>query len=149
MDRPEITEALGDLLALSTMTLATCGADGEPHAADVYFAADQALRLYFFSDPESQHGQDLAVRSRAAVTFHPECRDWQDIQGLQMRGEVSRVETGPEWETAWELYQGKFPFVSDLKDIVARNTLYVFIPGWVRLVDNQQGFGFKQEWTLT
>jgi uncharacterized protein YhbP (UPF0306 family) len=53
-----------------------------------------------------------------------------------------------EWDHAWELYVAKFPFVMELKAIVERNTLYAFIPSWVRQVDNRRGFGFKQEWSL-
>lgn len=130
------------------MTLATNGMEGEPHAAAVYFAADESLRLYFFSDPESQHGQDLSADRRAAASFYPQTQDWQDIRGVQMRGEVRLVEGNPEWEAGWAVYVAKFPFVRELKAIVAENALYVFVPDWVRLVDNTRGFGFKQEWTL-
>ncbi len=137
-----------DLLSLSTLTLATSGAGGSPHAAPVYFAAAETLRLYFFSDPQSQHSLDLTQDPRAAAAIYPECRDWQDIRGLQLQGEVHPVPPGPEWEAAWLLYATKFPFVSELKTVVERNALYVFIPRWARLVDNRRGFGFKQEWEL-
>ncbi len=45
-------QPIGDLLALPAMTLATTGPSGEPHAAPVYFAADEDQRLYFFSEPD-------------------------------------------------------------------------------------------------
>ena len=135
-----------DLLDLSTLSLSTIGADGEPHAAAVYFAAGKALRLYFFSDEGSQHSQDVRGDPRAAAAIYPECRDWQDIRGLQLRGEVRAVEPGPDWDSAWEIYEAKFPFVSELRAVVSRNTLYVFEPYWIRLVDNRRGFGFKEEW---
>lgn len=128
------------------MTLATSDAQGEPHAAAVYFAADEHLHLYFFSDPQSQHGKDLSRERRAAVSFYPQTQDWQEIRGVQMRGEVCLVEAGAEWEAGWTVYAAKFPFVRRLKVIVAQNALYVFVPDWIRLVDNTQGFGFKQEW---
>ena len=137
-----------NLLSTSTMTLATTGVNGISHAAPVYFVADEDLQLYFFSDPESQHAQDIAHQAAAAVAFYPECFSWEDIRGVQMRGEVHLVEPGAAWDRAWLLYQSKFPFVSALKEIVAQNAMYVFIPDWIRLVDNQRGFGYKQEWTL-
>jgi uncharacterized protein YhbP (UPF0306 family) len=130
------------------MTLATSGPDGTPQAAPVYFASSPDLRLYFFSDPDSQHSRHLAENPRAAAAIYPECHDWQDIRGLQLHGEVRPVLPGPEWDAAWGLYAAKFPFVSELRAVVERNALYVFIPHWVRLVDNRRGFGFKQEWTL-
>ena len=138
-----------NLLSISTMTLGTTGQDGEPHAAPLYFVADEQIRLYFFSDPESQHGQDLANNPYAAVTIYPECFDWEDIRGLQMRGVVYQVERGAQWDEAWIRYADKFPFVASLKDIIHQNNMYVFSPSWVRLVDNRQGFGYKQEWTLS
>lgn len=140
------------LLTLTTMTLATSGLDGELHAAPVYFAANTTLvsgeapQLYFFSDPDSQHSWDVVANSQAAAAIYPECQEWQDIRGLQLRGHVQEVPPGAEWEVAWKFYIGKFPFVQSLKEIVARNALYVFSAQWIRLVDNRRGFGFKQEW---
>lgn len=128
------------------MTLATADQGGEPHAAAVYFAADGDLNFYFFSGSHSQHGQDLSFRPTCAVAIYPECHDWQEIRGLQLRGEASPVFPGPVWEHAWSVYQAKFPFVSEMRELVARNHFYMFVPAWVRLVDNRRGFGFKQEW---
>lgn len=136
------------LLSLSTMTLATRAADGAPHAAPVYFAADDDLRFYFFSEADSQHAQDLAIDPRAAAALYPEATGWQDIRGVQLRGLAKPVGGGPQREAAWERYKAKFPFVQSLKSIVARNELFVFVPHWVRMVDNRLGFGFKQEWSL-
>ncbi|OGO40811.1 MAG: hypothetical protein A2W36_05815 [Chloroflexi bacterium RBG_16_58_14] len=137
-----------DLLSLSTMTLATTGADGAAHAAAVYFAADEYLRFYFFSAPDSQHSQDIQGNPKVAVALYPECNDWQDIRGLQMHGEARRMAEGAAWQAAWQCYAHKFPFVVDLEEVIARNALYAFQPRWIRLVDNRRGFGFKQEWTL-
>jgi uncharacterized protein YhbP (UPF0306 family) len=138
--------SLDNLLQLTTLTLATASAGGEPHAASVYFAADRSLNLYFFSDPGSQHGHDLVENPRAAVTFSPECENWQDIRGVQMRGEAQPVPPGPGWELGWAIYSAKFPFVAAMREIVARNQLYTFRPDWIRLIDNRRGFGFKEEW---
>jgi uncharacterized protein YhbP (UPF0306 family) len=137
-----------DLLKVSAMALATVDAQGRAHAAPVYFAAGEQLRLYFFSDPESRHGQDLSRNPHAAAAIYPECSSWQEIRGLQLHGAVQLLPPGSDWEAGWACYSAKFPFVVELKEIVARNALYVFKPSWVRLVDNRQGFGFKQEWTL-
>jgi uncharacterized protein YhbP (UPF0306 family) len=137
-----------DLLTLSTMTLATSGLLGEPHAAPVYFVADRDLRFYFFSDRDSQHARDLDSSPAAAGTIYPEYNGWRDIRGLQMRGKVQIVGQGSEWEAAWSAYCQKFPFVKGLAAVVARNTLYVFTPAWIRMLDNRFGLGFKREWDL-
>ncbi len=135
-----------DLLALPAMTLATGGVEGAPHAAPVYFAADENGRLYFFSDAASQHALDLQNgAARAAAAIHPLVSGWQEIRGLQLRGSVRVVPAGVEWERAWALYQTKFPFVENIKSAVERSTLYAFEPDWVRLVDNRKGLGWKEE----
>ena len=138
-----------ELLSLPVMTLATVGTDGAPHAASVYFAADAEgqIQLYFFSSPTSQHGQDLAANPAAALTLSPLVEGWRDIYGMQMRGEAHPVPAGPQWERAYQLYLGRFPFAAGFKEEMARNIFYVFTPQWLRLVDNSRGFGFKEEWT--
>ena len=150
MARPAEVELL-DLFSLPALTLATTGPDGEPHAAAVYFVVlgeGANLRFYFFSDPDSQHGQDLHSNPQAAASLFPLAEGWRDIRGLQLRGQVNRVPAGEEWDSAWSAYAVKFPFVVGLRDEVLRNSLYGLIPSWLRLVDNQRGFGFKEEWTI-
>jgi len=134
--------------SVSAMTLATTDERGNPHATPVYFVADEDFHLYFFSEIKSIHCQHVAQNPHAAAAIYPESQGWRDIRGLQLRGEVRLVESTQEWNSAWARYQGKFPFVRALKAVVAQNHLYVFIPSWIRLVDNAQGFGYKQEWSL-
>jgi flavin prenyltransferase len=136
-----------DILSLPYLTLATVDRHSTPHAASLYFVADKENKLYFFSDKKSQHSQDLTENTRAAVTISPLVNGWKEIRGLQMRGTVRRVFPGEEWEQAWKHYLAKFPFVKDLADIVVENHLFVFIPEWIRLVDNTKGFGNKEERT--
>jgi uncharacterized protein YhbP (UPF0306 family) len=137
-----------DLLALSTMTLATCGVEGDPHAVDVYFACGEPIILYFFSDASSQHGLDIQHDPRAAITIHAASAGWDQIQGLQMRGRARLYSSQDKWQPAWDVYQRKFPFVTQFAGAVDMSQLYGFIPTWVRLVDNSRGFGFKQEWQV-
>jgi 4-hydroxy-3-polyprenylbenzoate decarboxylase len=137
-----------ELLALPAMTLATAGEDGAPHAAAVYFAADEHLCLYFFSEPGSQHACDLQARPQAAVTIQPLIASYQEIRGLQLRGAVRPVPQGQEWQRAFALYLAKFPFVAGMQPVLEKNTLYTFTPDWLRLLDNRRGFGFKEEKTL-
>ena len=143
-------ERIRELLAsLSTMTLATADLQGNPHAASVYFAAvhaKESWKLYFFSDQQSQHSSHIDQNPKSAAAIYPECWGWWDIKGLQMRGETYLVEPGAEWDSAWKHYQDKFRFVRSMKTVVAQNRLYVFIPNWIRLLDNSQGFGYKKEW---
>lgn len=146
-EKEEAQQTMREIWSVPSMTLATAGADGTPHAAPVYFAADQNRQnLYFFSAKDSQHSRDVAVNPRAAVSIHPQVDSWQEIRGLQLRGEVHLVTEGAAWQTAWENYLVKFPFTSGLKDVIAQNALYTFRPQWIRLIDNRREFGYKEEW---
>jgi uncharacterized protein len=132
----------------AVMTLATAAPGTRPHAAAVYFAADAARQnLYFFSSPASRHSLDAAANPQASAAIQPPAPDWSQIRGLQLSGRITAVPTGPEWDTGWQIYQQKFPFVRELKSIVTENWLYTFQPDWIRQIDNSQGFGFKEEWT--
>jgi len=150
----KLFDSLRDFEQVSTLTLATTSPQGRPHAAPVYFvaletnkaAASPAWRLYFFSEPGSRHARDIAHCAQAAAALYPQCQGWRDIRGLQLRGAVYSVAPGAEWDQAWGAYRTKFPFVAQLKAVVARNTLYALIPDWMRLVDNRRGFGYKEEW---
>jgi uncharacterized protein YhbP (UPF0306 family) len=143
-------ERIRELLErVAIMTLATIDPDGNPHAAPVYFVADEETRLYFFSEVKNQHSLDVVKNPKVAAAIYPECEGWRDIKGLQLRGEVRLVESTAEWDSAWVRYQAKFPFVRALKAVVVKNQLYVFSPSWIRLVDNSQGFGYKKEWKLS
>jgi uncharacterized protein YhbP (UPF0306 family) len=137
-----------DLLALSTVTLATCGGEGDPHAVDVYFACGEPFILYFFSDASIQHGLDIQHDPRAAITIHDASAGWDQIQGLQLRGRARLHSTQDKWQSAWDIYQRKFPFVIQFAGAVDMSQLNGFIPTWVRLVDNSRRFGFKQEWRV-
>jgi uncharacterized protein YhbP (UPF0306 family) len=144
----ELYKSLSEYLELSTLSLATVDPEGRPHAAPVYFVADDDLRLYYFSDEASRHAGDTAASGLAAAAIYPECFGWQEIRGLQLEGAVQAVPAGAHWEKVWELYQAKFPFVGELRQVVERNILYAFTPHWLRLVDNRRVFGFKEEWVI-
>jgi uncharacterized protein YhbP (UPF0306 family) len=132
----------------STLTLATLSPAGEPQAASLFFAAAGDLSLYWTSGSHSRHSLNLDRNPRAAVTVHAAAWSWTDIRGVQMEGRVERLPAGEAWQAAWQLYLAKFPFVRDFQAEVSRSNFYRFTPGWVRLIDNSQGFGHKDELRL-
>ena len=141
--------------AVSTLTLATCS-DESPWAATVFFAADSKFNLYFVSDHRTQHGRDMATNSKVAATINPDCDNWNDVAGLQIRGEVSIVD-GVERAKALALYFKKFPQIDALfaspegehEETIAKRlkaaNFYKITPDMVRVIDNAQGFGYRVE----
>jgi uncharacterized protein YhbP (UPF0306 family) len=151
----ESLAAVRDILAsASTMTLATADAGGLVHATPVYFSIMQLERepalwqFCFFSDGGSLHARQAKENPLAAAAIYPDSWNWQEIRGLQLRGSIRPLLLGEEWEAAWKIYSARFPFVVYLKDQVAQNTFYCLSLYWMRMIDNRQGFGFKQEWQL-
>lgn len=137
------------------MTLATSGADNAPQAAAVFYAADEALNLVFVSSPNSRHSLNLMQQPRVAATIQADNQAWQAIQGLQIEGTAQMVEGATELAKAAWVYAGRFEFVRGLLDgdngpavlrgPLASSRFYVLRPVWIRLVDNAQGFGHKEE----
>lgn len=135
----------GFLAAHSTLTLATLGPDGQPMAASLFYAADEAGVVYWVSAASTRHSRNLAEHPRAAVTVHAATWQWTEIAGVQLEGTVGVVPAGAPWQAAWALYAAKFPFAAGFEAELARSNFYALTPRWARLIDNAQGFGHKDE----
>lgn len=140
----------------NTMTLATCAGDS-PWAATVFYASND-LRLYFFSSPESRHCQNLAGNPRVAVTVQEDYKDWREIKGIQLEGKVAPVEAVLEKAKAMTIYARKYPAIIKLFTNPASGIFYqAFLkvkfycvtPEKLFYIDNAQGFGKRQELTIT
>jgi uncharacterized protein len=124
-----------------TMTLATAR-DGEPHAATVFYASD-GFDLYFVSDTGTIHSEDLLANKRVSVTISQDYHDWQEIQGIQLRG---RAELLGDTTRASEVYSARFPFVANFPQEAL--IYWKVTADWVRLTDNTIAFAHKDELTL-
>ena len=142
--------------AHNTMTLATSSGD-VPWAATVFYASDD-LRLYFFSAPDSRHCQNLLTNPRVAVTIQEDYRDWQKIKGIQLEGGVALVDGIMEKAKAMAVYARKYPGIIKLFTDPASGVFYkaflkvkfyCVIPQKVFFIDNEQGFGKRQELPVT
>ena len=141
--------AVRDILdAVPAMTLATC-AQGQPWAADVYFAP-RGFDLIFFSSPASRHCRNLAASGACAATIHPQVASWRDIRGLQMEGRAMPLDGLAQKTAATAAYLAKFPFVKDLLAApgdaarkMAKVSPHVFVASRIRYLDNALGFGTR------
>ena len=148
-------QILDYLHAHNTMTLATC-ADEVPWAATVFYASD-GFELYFFSSPDSRHGQNLSVNPRVAVTIQEDYKDWRSIQGIQLEGRAVLVDGVLEKAKAMAIYARKYADIVKLFTDPASGVFYkAFLkvkfyrvePKRLFFIDNQQGFGQRQEFFL-
>ncbi len=145
-------QVLDYLASHNTMTLATCDGDA-PWAATVFYASDD-LKLYFFSSPESRHCLNLAANSRVAVTIQEDYKDWRLIKGIQLEGNVVLVDSVLEKAKAIAVYARKYPaviklFTDPTSGVYHRAFLkvkfYHVAPDRLFYIDNEQGFGKRQE----
>jgi uncharacterized protein len=145
-------QVLSYLETHNTMTLGTCSGD-VPWAATVFYASDD-LRLYFFSVPDSRHCQNLAANPRVAVTVQEDYHDWQKIKGIQLEGTAILVDSIIEKAKAMAVYARKYPEVIRLFTNPASGLFYkaflkvkfyCVVPQRLFFIDNEQGFGKRQE----
>ena len=155
MTDPLKHQVLDYLKSHNTMTLASCAGES-PWAATVFFASDD-LVLYYFSAPESRHGQNLAANSRVAVTIQEDYKDWRKIKGIQLEGHVELVDGVLEKAKAMAVYAIKYPDVIKLFTDPASGVFhkaflkvkfYCVVPEKLFFIDNEQGFGKRQELSI-
>ena len=155
MSRELEQQILDYLQSHNTMTLATCAGD-IPWAATVFYASDQ-LQLYFFSSPDARHSINLSVNPRVAVTIQEDYQDWRAIKGIQLEGAVMLVDGVLEKAKAMAVYARKYADVIQLftdptsgifHKAFLKVKFYRVVPDKVFFIDNEQGFGKRQELNL-
>ena len=145
-------EVLDYLRTHHVMTVATVGAEG-PAAAAVFYVS-RGARLYFLSAPGSRHCRNFMADARVALTIHEDYSDWSAIKGVQIDA-LARELDGQEKEDAKRLYGEKFPDVlgdrpvfAALAEALRKVCWYEASAQRIRFIDNQRGFGHKEEWTV-
>ncbi|NLO27728.1 MAG: hypothetical protein GX113_06060 [Actinobacteria bacterium] len=135
----------GYLRAHHTMTIATVDPVGNtPHAACVFYAVDEDLRLVFLSKPAGVHGSHIGKQAPVAVTVTEQYVDWETIQGVQLWGEA-RLLGGTAKAGALAVYLKRFPFVRDimtrpgLADLMRGIGVYRVTPYRAAFTDNTTG----------
>ena len=132
------------------LTLAGVEADGNPYAAALFYAVDDELRFQVVTDPSTRHGRAMVANPSVAGTIQLDRQHWHEIQGIQFRGICRQLES-TERARAWEIYSSRFPFLQQPNAILTRElvktAMWRIDATWIRLIDNQIGFGHKEEWT--
>ena len=151
---------LGYLAAHNVMTIASCDRN-VPWAAAVFYASDE-FDLYFFSNPKSRHGVNMAANAVVSAAIHEDYSDWRAIRGIQLEGRAERLRSLRLRARFWEVYLRKFPFVKQffslggqagsIADILqaklAGVRLYRIVPHAVYFIDNSKGFGHRERLDL-
>ncbi len=145
--RPKLHEFLR---SQSTLALGTAGlSDGRPQVAALFFASDDAFNLNWISDPDSRHSKNLEDWNDVSAAIYVQTWEYGAIKGVQIEGDASAVTDDDERQHALALYSEKFPFVTDrFATLIQQSVFYVVRPRWLRWIDNERKFGYKQEFSL-
>ena len=112
------------------------------------------MKLYFFSVPQSRHCQNLAANFQVAVTIQEDYKDWRRIKGIQLEGKGLLVDSVIDKAKAMAVYARKFPEVIKLfttpgsgvfYQAFLKVKFYCVVPERLFYIDNEQGFGKRQE----
>ena len=101
------------------MTLATIGPDGLPWATPVFFTPDGYSRLYWASDPETQHSRNIADRPEVAIVVFDSSVPIGSAQAVYMRAHAAEVAPDELADRA-EFYCGRYPETRDFVDELLR-----------------------------
>ena len=141
--------ALDYLVQHQVMTLATIGPQGV-WAAAVFYVND-GFALKFLSAAHTRHAQNLTAVPHIAATIQEDYRDWEQIQGIQLEGEVSLL-TDVSRETSIAQYRQKYPFLAQadekMQAALARVNWYILQPSKLYFIDNSLGLGHRDEIVL-
>jgi uncharacterized protein YhbP (UPF0306 family) len=133
------------LKAQSTLALATVAADGSPRVTPLFYLLEDGPRIYWFSSAASEHSRSLRRNPAAAVTVYRDAERWREIRGVQMRGAARAVGDRALRRSIAESYAERFQLGKVLQAGIARSSLYVFEPSWMRYIDNSRRFGYRFE----
>lgn len=142
--------ALAYVAGHHVMTLATHGPQGV-WAAAVFYAHD-GFRFVFLSASHTRHAQNMAAAPEVAATIQSDYDDWTAIKGIQLEGTVEQLD-GARRAAALALYAARFDFVgrpgATIERALARVNWYELRPRRLYFVDNAQGFGHRDEISLS
>ncbi len=148
-NNPLREKALAYLQNHNVMTLATTGPAGL-WAAAVFYVND-GFTLYFLSAPGTRHSQNIAAQPGVAATIQEDYKDWPEIKGIQLEGQVYQIK-GTEKATTIALYGAKFPVIGNVSKAPTEIIKAMSKIGWYKVeperlyfIDNSLGLGHRDE----
>ena len=139
-------ERVRSLLAIqTTLALATVDANSAPRSTPLFYIADDALRLYWFSSRSALHSLNLARNPQASAAIFRQVESWRQIQGVQMQGSVAVVADKKLRESVTKDYCERFQLGNLFALAIGRSALYCFTPSFLSYIDNTRRFGYKFE----
>ena len=137
-------KAMDFLKKYHTVHLATVTSDGQPMAHAVEYVVDNSPCLYFCTNKTSRKGVNIANNSNVGGAINNISDDWNSIQGLQIEGVATIVESQEEITKVMEIFVAKFP---QMKNMPMNTDIAVYRVDIKHgyLLDYTLGFGHRDE----
>ncbi len=84
------------------LVLATVSAEGIPWIAPVFYVPDEVYDLYWTSDKEARHSENVRATGRAAIVAY-QVEPGEPVDGVYAQAEVSELEDPDEIARATEI----------------------------------------------
>jgi uncharacterized protein YhbP (UPF0306 family) len=135
---PDVPDHVVDYLdGNKTLTLATVGPDGQPHATTLVYVNDGGT-LYIWLRQSADTARHLGTSSKVGFAIDEYSDDWRQTKGVQGDGEAQPAD-GDELGRAADLFGQKFP---DLRPgATSAVTFFRITPTKLHYIDNTSGDG--------
>ena len=141
----------------NTVSLAT-EKEGLPHAATVFYV-NIGFELFFLSSPASRHAQNFLHNHQVSATINEDYSNWLLIKGIQLEGQIESLGGILKNRGIAKTYVEKFPDVADfifspkklgqaIAKKVAKVEFYKLMPSKIYFINNELGFGHRDELIL-
>ncbi len=132
---PELPpETLEYLQVQHTLTLSTASLAGMPHAATFVYVND-GLTFYFATLPETRTARHIDQNPVVSFTIDDYSPDWRKTKGVQAAGECGVLLNQGEIRHVVELFQQKFPFLS--QQLTTNRSFFRIRPSEVYFINNE------------
>lgn len=121
-----------------TLTLATAGSGGSPHAATLVYVNKGPL-LYIWLRQSAATTAQIDDNPDVAFAIDEYASDWRQTKGVQATGRCAAVTDGEELASVADLFGRKFP---DLRPgATSAITFFRITPSELLFIDNTRGEG--------
>lgn len=108
----DLRTAVQDYLSHVVMLELGTSKDNKSWVTTVYFSYDMNLNIYWLSDPEKRHSQEIAKNSHVSGAFVIPHNYGEKVRGLRFEGKAKLLE-GNESESGIMVYKSRFWVVED------------------------------------
>lgn len=137
-----IPENIWKFITQQHVVTITTVAAGDIWSACLFYATyDAKQHLYVLTEETTRHGRLMVENDIVSGTIHNNTREVKQIQGVQFKGVITRLEAA-EATTGCQCYQQQFPIASSLPS----HPIWKIVPTEVKFTDNTVVFGSKYYW---